>query len=346
MPSAFITGITGQDGSYLTEFLLQKGYTVHGLVRRTSNLHRSRIEHLRSNPLIYGERLFLHYGDLTDCTTLRRHLIKTAPDELYHLAGQSQPGLSFEIPESTIQETAIATLSLLEILRDLKSPPKTYLAASSEIFGVPTAWPQTEETPFRPVNPYGCAKAFSANLARVYRQAHGLHICVGIAYNHESPRRGEGFVTRKITATAARIANGSGEILELGNLSTERDWGYAPEYVEGMWRMLQKTIADDYILATGIRTSVRDFARTAFDCLGIEIAFEEQGLDEVAKDKKTGQIISRVNPKFFRPTEAELLIGNSEKARQELGWQPQVTLDKLVKIMVENDIKLARLQKF
>lgn len=339
MPSAFITGITGQDGSYLTELLLEKGYTVHGLVRRTSTLERSRIEHLRSDPAIYGQRLFLHYGDLTDSTTLRRLLIKTAPDELYHLAGQSQPGLSFEIPESTVQETAIATLSLLEILRDLVKPPKTFLAASSEVFGTPDSWPQTEETPFRPVNPYGCAKAFAANLARVYRQAHSLHICVGIAYNHESPRRGEGFVTRKITATAARIAQGSDEILELGNLSAERDWGYAPEYVEAMWRMLQHPVADDYILATSIRTSVRDFARTAFESLGIEIDFAGSGKDEIAKDKKNGRTLIRVNPKFFRPTEAELLIGNPERAKQKLGWSSQVTLTQLVSIMVKADLR-------
>jgi GDPmannose 4,6-dehydratase len=342
VPSAFITGITGQDGSYLTELLLEKGYVVHGLVRRTSTLERSRIEHLRSDPAIYGQRLFLHYGDLTDSTTLRRILIKTSPDELYHFAGQSQPGLSFEIPESTVQETAMATLSLLEILRDLPKPLKTFLAASSEVFGTPQSWPQTEETPFRPVNPYGCAKAFAANLARVYRQAHGLHICVGMAYNHESPRRGEGFVTRKITATAARIALGSDQILELGNLSAERDWGYAPEYVEAMWRMLQHPMADDYVLATAIRTSVRDFARTAFESLGMELDFSGSGKDEIAKDKKTGRTLIRVNPKFFRPTEAELLIGNPEKAKRELGWEPQVTLAGLVQIMAEADWKLAR----
>jgi GDPmannose 4,6-dehydratase len=325
MPVALIIGITGQDGSYLTEFLLEKGYEVHGMVRRTSTLERSRIEHLRTDLAIYGKQLFLHYGDLTDNTTLRRLLVKTHPDELYHLAGQSQPGLSFEIPESTVQETAIATLSLLEIIRDLDSPPKLFLAASSEVFGTPAESPQTEETHFRPVNPYGCAKAFAANLGRVYRQAHGLHLSVGIAYNHESPRRGQSFVTRKITATAARIAAGSGEVLELGNLDAARDWGWAPEYVDAMWRMLQKREAEDFVLATGTSTTVRDFASAAFQALGIQLGFEGSGDAMIARDCDTGRIVLRVNPRFYRPTDPLGLVGNSARAAQILDWHPKIS---------------------
>jgi GDPmannose 4,6-dehydratase len=335
MPSVFITGITGQDGSYLTELLLEKGYIVHGMVRRTSTLERSRIEHLRSDPEIYGTRLFLYYGDLTDTTTLRRLLVKTKPDELYHLAGQSQPGLSFEIPESTVQETAIATLALLEIVRDLDSPPRVFLAASSEIFGRPDACPQTEETPFRPVNPYGCAKAFAAQLAGVYREAHGLHICTGIAYNHESPRRGKGFVTRKITATAARIAKGFNDVLELGNLDAERDWGYAPEYVDAMWRMLQHPTAADYVLATGSRTSVRKFAEVAFQTFGIVLEFEGGGESEQAVDRATGKTCLRVNPRFFRTTEPIRLLGDPSRARVELQWQPRIIGQEVARKMAE-----------
>ncbi len=324
MSIAIITGITGQDGSYLAELLLEKGYEVHGVVRRSSAFNRSRIEHLRSNPKIYGKRLFLHYSDLTDATTLRRILTRIHPDEIYHLAGQSQPGLSFEIPESTVQETANATLSLLEILRDLQNPPRMFMAASSEVFGTPAVGPQDENTPFRPLNPYGCAKAFATNLCQVYRRAHGLHICCGIAYNHESPRRSESFVTRKITANAARVALGGDEVLELGNLDSARDWGYAPEYVEAMWRMLQCQKADDYVLATGTNTTVRDFAAAAFAAKGLGIEFEGVGENEIARDKVTGALRLRVNPKFYRPADPAHLIGNFSKAREFLEWRPIV----------------------
>jgi GDPmannose 4,6-dehydratase len=322
--TAVITGITGQDGSYLAELLLEKGYEVHGIVRRASMFNRSRIEHLRADAEVYGQRLFLHYADLTDATTLRRHLIKIRPTELYHLAGQSQPGLSFEIPESTVQETAVATLALLEILRDLETPPRVFMAASSEVFGSPGVYPQNEETPFRPVNPYGCAKAFAASLCRVYRESHHLHICCGIAYNHESPRRSESFVTRKITATVARIAQGSSEILELGNLDAERDWGWAPEYVDAMWRMLQHPTAGDYVLATGTSTSVRDFASAAFAAEGIRLEFEGEGEEQTARDSRNGALLLRVNKRFHRPVEPIRLMGNPASAASILGWQPSI----------------------
>lgn len=325
MPSALITGITGQDGSYLTELLLDKGYTVHGIVRRASSFNRSRIEHLRLNPEIEGKRLFLHYADLTDATTLRRLLARIQPEELYHLAGQSHVGLSFEIPESTCQETAMATLALLEICRDLPQPPRFFHAASSELFGSPDISPQTEQTPFRPTSPYGCAKAFAAQLCRVYREAHGLFVCSGIAYNHESPRRGENFVTQKITLAATRIAAGSSEVLELGNLDASRDWGWAPEFVEAMWRMLQQSAADDYVLATGTATAVRDFARAAFEAVGISLVFEGNETQEIARHADTGRDLLKVNPRYYRAADPIGLIGNPAHAGRVLGWHPQVS---------------------
>ncbi|MBK1882470.1 GDP-mannose 4,6-dehydratase [Luteolibacter pohnpeiensis] len=318
---ALISGITGQDGSYLAELLLEKGYEVHGLVRRSSQFNRARIEHLRSE----GKKLELHYADLGDQTTLRRIFNKIEPDEFYHLAGQSHVGLSFEIPESTVAETAIATLGLLEICRDLKNPPRFFHAASSEVFGVPADSPQTEETPFRPVNPYGCAKAFAANLCKVYRQAHGMFIVNGILYNHESPRRGENFVTKKIVSTVARISRGSDEILELGNLDSERDWGYAPEFVDAIWRTLQHNKADDYIIATGTSTTVRNFAISAFSRAGITLEFSGSGENEKAVDSKSKRVLLRVNPKFFRPVDSHLLMGDASRIRQTLGWKPSVT---------------------
>jgi GDPmannose 4,6-dehydratase len=338
MNIATITGITGQDGSYLAELLLENGYEVHGIVRRTSVLERSRIEHLRSDPAIYNKRLFLHYCDLADSTTFRRILKRTKTTEIYHLAGQSQPGLSFEIPESTVMEVANATLGLLEMVRDMDVPPRVFLAASSEIFGKPDEFPQNESTAFRPMNPYGCAKAFTTHLGRVYRDAHELYICNGIAYNHESPRRGESFVTRKITASAARIARGSNEVLTLGNLGAERDWGYAPEYVIAMWKMLQISEAEDFILATGTQTTVRDFAAAAFSAAGIPIAFEGHGAKEVGRDRTSGKTLLACSEKFFRPVESCRLAGDPTKAACLLGWSPQVTGTQLATIMVSAEM--------
>jgi len=321
MKSALISGITGQDGSYLAELLLAKGYAVHGLVRRSSQFNRGRIEHLRAE----GRPLELHYADLHDQTTLRRVFTRVKPDEFYHLAGQSHVGLSFEIPESTVAETAIATLSLLEICRDLGAPPRFFHAASSEIFGVPESFPQDEETALRPVNPYGCAKAFAANLCRVYREAHGMYVVNGIMYNHESPRRGESFVTRKIAEAAARIAQGSEEVLELGNLDSARDWGYAPEYVVGMWSALQEERAEDYVLATGQLTTVREFAIGAFEAAGMSLEFVGAGLEETAREVGSGRTVLRVNRGFFRRIDSHRLVGNPAKAKAALGWEARVT---------------------
>jgi GDPmannose 4,6-dehydratase len=334
MKKALISGITGQDGSYLAELLLEKGYEVHGLVRRSSQFNRTRIEHLRAE----GKPLELHYADLGDQTTLRRIFQRIRPDEFYHLAGQSHVGLSFEIPESTVAETAIATLGLLEICRDLESPPKFFHAASSEVFGVPQESQQNEETPFRPVNPYGCAKAFAANLCRVYSEAHGMFVVNGILYNHESPRRGESFVTRKIASTVARIAHGADEILELGNMDSERDWGWAPEFVDAMWRSLQQEKAGDYLLATGLSTTVREFAIAAFEEAGIQLQFQGCGETEIATDSATGQIRLRVNPKFFRPVDSHRLLGNPEKARHLLGWEPSIKGSKVASFLTRADI--------
>ncbi|OAI56970.1 GDP-mannose 4,6 dehydratase [Verrucomicrobiaceae bacterium SCGC AG-212-N21] len=339
---ALITGITGQDGSYLTELLLDKGYEVHGIVRRASMFNRSRIEALRANPGLYGQRFFLHYADLSDSTTLRRLLRRIKPHELYHLAGQSHVGLSFEIPESTCQETAGATLSLLEICRDLDAPPRIYHASSSEVFGSPLVSPQTEDTPFRPVSPYGCAKAFATDLCRVYRDAHKLFVCSGIAYNHESPRRGENFVTRKITAAVARIAAGADEILELGNLDAARDWGWAPEYVEAMWRMLQQETADDYILATGTTTTVREFAVAAFAAAGVHLIFErkETSDHETARDRLSGAVRVKTDAKYLRFAEPLRLVGRPSKANQRLSWKAVLSGPLVAQAMVRAEAGL------
>src|SRR5438270_4000778 len=282
---ALITGITGQDGSYLTELLLEKGYAIHGIVRRTSNLLRSRIEHLRRDDKIYGHRLFLHYGDLSDSTTLRRIFRDVQPGEVYHLAGQSHVGLSFEIPESTCDEAGMATLRLLEIVRDQSPAMKFYHASTSEIFGKASESPQNEETPMRPTSSYGCAKAFATQLARVYRQSYGMFVCNGILYNHESPRRGENFVTRKITRSVARIARGLDVDLVLGNLESKRDWGRAQDYVVAMWLMLQHEKPDDYVVATGEAHSVRDFVEAAF--AAGNLPWEKYGKQDRAFDRPT-----------------------------------------------------------
>jgi GDPmannose 4,6-dehydratase len=319
---ALILGITGQDGSYLAELLLTKGYEVHGLVRRASMFNRSRIEHLRTTA--GSSRLSLHYSDLTDHTSLRRIIKKVAPHEIYHLAAQSHVGLSFEIPEVTCQENANATLALLEIMRDLDISVRFYHAASSELFGAPATAPQDETTAVSPVNPYGCAKAFAAQLCRVYRSAYGLFAVNGIAYNHESPRRGENFVTRKITLGAARIKAGQQKEIALGNLDARRDWGWAPEYVEAMWRSLQAKTAADYVFATGRDCSVREFAIAAFAELGIGLTFKGRGKAETAIRQDTGAVVLRVNPKFYRPLESATLVGNAARAKKILGWSPRI----------------------
>ena len=319
--TALITGITGQDGSYLAELLLGKGYAVHGVVRRTSNLLRSRIEHLRRDENVYGKSLFLHYGDLSDGTTLRRIFSEVKPAEIYHLAGQSHVGLSFEIPESTCEEIGMATLRLLEIARDQPSPLKIYHASSSEIFGHATESPQTESTPLRPASPYGCAKAFATQLARVYRESYGLFVCNGILYNHESPRRGENFVTRKITRAVARIARGLEHDLALGSLDSRRDWGRAQDYVVAMWLMLQHDKPDDYVVASGQAHSVRDFVQAAFAV--VNLPWEKY---------------VRHDPAFDRPIDPSRLVGSPEKVSSVLGWKPRGSFADLVREMVEAEL--------
>src|ERR1700719_477934 len=319
---ALITGITGQDGSYLSELLLQKGYAVHGSVRRTSNLLRSRIEHLRRDPKIYDKNLFLHYGDLSDTTTLRRIFREVAPSELYHLAGQSHVGLSFEIPESTCDEAGMATLRLLEIVRDQSPSVKFYHASTSEIFGSASESPQTEEAAMRPTSPYGCAKAFATQLARVYRQSYGMFVCNGILYNHESPRRGENFVTRKIARSVARIARGLDVDLVLGNLESKRDWGRAQDYVAAMWLMLQNEKPDDYIVATGEAHSVRDFVEAAFAV--VDLPWKKY----VKQD-----------PAFDRPMEPARLVGCAAKIRKTLAWKPNGNFEQLVREMVTAEVE-------
>ena len=321
MSIALITGITGQDGSYLSELLLDKGYEVHGVVRRTSNLLRSRIEHLRGDPELYGKRFFLHYGDLHDSTTLRRIFKKVRPMEVYHLAGQSHVGLSFEIPESTCEEIGTATLRLLEICRDQEQPVRMYHASTSEIFGATHETPQTENTAIRPTSPYGCAKAFATNMARVYRDSHGMFVCNGILYNHESSRRGENFVTRKISGTVARIKAGLEERLVLGSVDTKRDWGHARDYVEAVWRMLQHSQPDDYIVATGKLHSVKEFVEKAFQIAGLNWQ------DHLSIDKS-----------LVRPAEPYMLVGNPARIQERLGWSAQTTFEELVREMVEADL--------
>lgn len=318
--SALITGITGQDGSYLAELLLSKGYTVHGLVRRSSNTVRQRLDHLTSDPQLYGKRLFLHYADLDDVTTFRRLLTKIQPSELYHLAGQSHVGLSFDIPESTCEFTAMGTLRLLEILRDMNPRPKFLHASSSEIFGNPSQFPQDERTPFNPVTPYGVAKAFATQMVRVYREAHGFFACNAICYNHESPRRGESFVTRKIVKAAVAISQKKQDRLLLGNIDAKRDWGFAPDYVDAMWRMLQHPTAEDYILATGQQHTVREFLDACFQALELD-----------------WQQYVQIDPRFMRPSEVQNLVGNPSKAAQQLQWSSTRSLQQLAQLMVQNE---------
>jgi GDPmannose 4,6-dehydratase len=318
---ALITGITGQDGSYLTEFLLEKGYEVHGVVRRTSSLERSRLKHLYQDPSLYGRRLFLHYADLDDTTTLRRVLAKCAADELYHLAGQSHVGLSFEIPESTCEMTAMGTLRLLEMIRDLPEAPRIYHASSSEIFGRPAQSPQDEQTPMAPVNPYGCARAFATQMVAIYRQTYGLFACNGIMYNHESPRRGENFVTRKICRAAAAIKAGLEKELLLGDTSARRDWGHARDYVRGMWLCLQQETAEDFVFATGQLHSVQDVVETAFGVAALD-----------------WRACVKQDPRFIRPAEPSRLLGRAAKARKILKWEPETTFEQLIKEMTEAEI--------
>jgi len=320
--TAIITGITGQDGSYLAELLLDKGYKVHGIVRRSSSIERSRLGHLYADKSIYEQRLFLHYADLEDTTTIRRIITKVEPDEFYHLAGQSHVGLSFEIPESTCELTAMCTLRILEILRDQPNPPKFLHASSREIFGTPQHSPQDENTPIHPESPYGCAKAFATQMVQIYRDTHGLFCCNTIAYNHESPRRGENFVTRKITMAAARIKLGLQNELRLGDIEAKRDWGDARDFVKAMWLTLQQDQPGDYVVASGESHSVKEF---------LDLAFRRVGLDwkeHVIHDDR-----------YERPHDVTHLLGDAGKAREVLGWQPEHSFEDIVKAMVDSDMR-------
>ena len=334
---AFITGISGQDGSYLAELLLEKGYEVHGMVRRASSFNRKRIDHLYDSHA-RDARLFLHYGDLSDSSNMNRLLEKTEPEEIYNLAAQSHVRVSFEVPEYTADVDAIGTLRLLDAIKETGIHTRFYQASTSELYGKAQEVPQTEKTPFYPRSPYGVAKLYAYWIVINYREAYDLHAGNGILFNHESPRRGENFVTRKIAMSAAAITAGKRDCMYLGNLNAKRDWGYAPDYVRAMWLMIQQERPDDYVIATGETHSVREFVEKAFGCLGTTVRWEGEGENEVGIDDKTNRTIVRIDPKHYRPTEVELLLGDPGKAREKLGWKPEVTFDKLVEIMVRAEV--------
>ena len=334
---ALITGITGQDGSYLAELLLQKKYEVHGIIRRSSSFNTARIDHLYNNPDIMGKKLFLHYGDVTDTSNLNRILERIQPNEIYNLAAQSHVKVSFELPEYTAEVDAIGTVRFLDAIREVGLKPKFYQASTSELFGKAQQVPQNEKTPFYPRSPYGVAKLYGYWIIINYREAYNIFACNGILFNHESPRRGETFVTRKITRAAAKIKLGMEEKLSLGNLNAKRDWGYAPEYVDGMWRMLQLSAPDDFVLATGETHTVREFVDLAFKELDMELAWSGNGADEKGIDEKTKKVLVDIDPRYYRPTEVELLIGDPTKAKEKLGWIPETKFSELVKIMVKAD---------
>lgn len=336
---AFITGITGQDGSYLTELLLEKGYEVHGIIRRASTFNTGRIDHLYKDPHINGVKLFLHYGDLSDGSNIARLLSAINPDEIYHLGAQSHVRVSFDIPEYTGDVTGLGTLRLLDAIRETKINTKFYQASSSEMFGKVLEVPQKETTPFYPRSPYGCAKVYSYWITKNYRESYNLFACNGILFNHESPRRGETFVTKKVVSALTRIKNGSNEILYLGNLEARRDWGYAKDYIEGMWLMLQQDKPDDYILATGETHSVRELVEETAKNLELEIEWRGKGAEEEGVNKKTNETIIKIDPKYFRPAEVDLLVGDYSKAKEKLKWEPKVRFKELIKIMVEAEIK-------
>lgn len=340
MKKAFITGITGQDGSYLTELLLDKGYEVHGIVRRHSTVCTERIDHLLNDPSNKA-RLFIHYGDLTDSSGLFNLLTKIQPDEVYNLAAQSHVGVSFEVPEYTAEATGVGTLRILEAIRQSGIHCKFYQASTSELFGgLPDTAPQSEKTPFYPKSPYGAAKLYSYWITVNYRESYDMFACNGILFNHESPRRGEEFVTRKITVALAKMMAGKQEKLSLGNLDAKRDWGFAGDYVEGMWRILQQEKPDDYVLATNETHTVRAFVELAFKEVGIDIEWHGTGINEKGYCKKTGRLLVDVDPRYFRPAEVELLWGDSSKAEKVLDWKRKVSFPDLVRMMVAADMEV------
>ena len=335
MKSAIITGVTGQDGSYLAELLLSKGYEVHGLIRRHSTPCTQRIDH------IVDANFHLHYGDTTDSLSITNLIREVQPDEFYNLAAQSHVGISFEVPEYTAEATGVSTIKILEAIRQNKSDTKFYQASTSELFGgLPETAPQSETTPFHPRSPYAAAKLYAYWITVNYREAYGMFACNGILFNHESPRRGENFVTRKITLAVAKICAGVQDKLSLGNLDAKRDWGYAKDYVEGQWLILQHDKPDDFVLATGETHTVREFVEASFAEVGVKLEWRGAGVDEKAYDAATGKLLVDVNPKYFRPAEVDLLLGDPSKAQRVLGWQRKVSFRELVKLMIQADLKL------
>ncbi|NLG16867.1 MAG: GDP-mannose 4,6-dehydratase [Fibrobacter sp.] len=334
---ALITGITGQDGSYLAELLLEKGYEVHGMIRRASYFNRSRIDHLYKDPHGKSASLFLHYGDMSDSSNMNRMLERVQPDEIYNLAAQSHVRVSFEVPEYTADVDATGTLRLLDAIKETGLESRFYQASTSELYGKVQEVPQNEKTPFYPRSPYAVAKLYAYWIVVNYREAYNLHASNGILFNHESPRRGENFVTRKITIGAAAIKSGKKDCLYMGNLDSRRDWGYAPDYVKAMWLMLQQNAPDDFVIATGQMHSVREFIEKAFGLLGMTIEWKGKGVEETGIDTGTGKVVVRIDPKYYRPTEVEQLQGDPGKAQKILGWRPEVNFDQLVEIMVKAD---------
>jgi len=341
---ALITGITGQDGAYLAELLLKKDYLVHGIKRRSSSFNTARIDHLYQDPHIDKRNFILHHGDLTDSTNMIRIIQEVQPDEIYNLAAQSHVMVSFETPEYTANADALGTLRILEAIRllGLSDKSRFYQASTSELYGKAQEVPQNEKTPFYPRSPYGVAKLYAYWITINYREAYNIFACNGILFNHESPIRGETFVTRKITRAAARISLGVQERLYLGNLDSKRDWGHANDYVEGMWRILQHDKPEDFVLATGISTSIRDFTTQAFSEAGISLEWSGSGVDEVGKNSQTGKLLVSVDPAYFRPTEVDLLVGDATKAKEKLGWSPTCDLKQLISEMISSDLEEAR----
>jgi len=340
---ALITGVTGQDGAYLAEFLLARGYVVHGIKRRSSSFNTQRVDHLYQDPHNEGVRFFLHYGDMTDSTNLIRLMQQIRPAEIYNLAAQSHVAVSFESPEYTANADAVGVLRLLEAIRILGMEKTTrfYQASTSELYGRVQEVPQTERTPFYPRSPYGVAKLYGYWITVNYREAYGMHASNGILFNHESPQRGETFVTRKITRGVSRIEHGLDRCLYLGNLDAQRDWGHARDYVDGIWRIVQADQPGDYVLATGETRSVRQFVEAAFGFVGRRIAWSGEGVDEVGRDAATGNVLVRIDPHYFRPTEVDLLLGDASKAREALGWQPRTSFQELVDEMMQADLAAA-----
>jgi GDPmannose 4,6-dehydratase len=340
MKTALITGVTGQDGAYLARLLLAKGYNVHGLKRRASSFNTQRVDHIYSEPQDVHSRFHMHYGDLTDATNLIRIIQEVQPDEIYNLAAQSHVQVSFETPEYTGNSDGLGVLRLLEALRILKMTDRVrfYQASTSEMYGKVQAIPQNETTPFYPRSPYGVAKLYGHWITVNYREAHGIHASSGILFNHESPIRGETFVTRKISMAVAKIREGQQDKLFLGNLDAERDWGFAGDYVEGMWLMLQQPRPDDYVLATGEKHTVREFCQAAFARAGMNLEFRGEGVDEIAIDSNSGREVLAIDPRYFRPTEVELLLGDASKAKRVLNWTPRVSFTELVDMMVDADL--------